>query len=77
MVGMGRRGVIFQDGREWRLSGLLYADDLVLRGESEEYLRAILGCLKVNVGKNKVMVLGGEEGLECEVCISGVRLEHV
>ena len=25
--------------------------------------------LKVNAGKSKVMVLGGEEGLECEVCI--------
>ena len=28
---MGRRGVRFlEDGREWRLPGLLYADDLVL-----------------------------------------------
>ena len=23
------------------------------------------------------MVLGGEEGLECEVCVDGIRLEHV
>ena len=31
---MGRRGVIFlEDGREWRLLGLLYADGLVLCGE--------------------------------------------
>ena len=28
--------------------------------------------LKVNAGKSKVMELGGEEGLECEV-----RLEHM
>ena len=29
-MGMGRRGVCFlKDGREWRFSGLLYADDLV------------------------------------------------
>ena len=29
-MGMGRNGVRFQEeGREWRLSGLLYADDLV------------------------------------------------
>ena len=36
-MGMGRRGVRFlEDGREWRLPGLLYADDLVLCGESEE-----------------------------------------
>ena len=36
-MGMGRRGVRFlEDGREYRLTGLLYADDLVLYGESEE-----------------------------------------
>ena len=35
-IGMGRRGVRFQEeGREWRLPGLLYADELVLCGESE------------------------------------------
>ena len=33
--------------------------------------------LKVNAGKSKVMVLGGEEGLECEVCVDGIRLEYV
>ena len=45
-------------------------------GESEEYLRVTVGrfveaCrirgLKVNAAKSKMMVLGGEEGLECEV----------
>ena len=75
-----------EEGREWRLPGLMNADDLVLCGESEEDLRAMVGCfaevcrragLKVNVGKTKVMVLGGEEGLECEVYINGIRLEHV
>ena len=31
---MGRRGVRFQEGgREWRLPGLLYADDLASSGE--------------------------------------------
>ena len=41
---MGRRGVRFRDeGREWRLTGLLYADDLFFCGESEEYLRVIVG----------------------------------
>ena len=62
-----------EEGREWRLPGLLYADDSVLSGESEEDLRAMVGhlievCrrrgLKVNAGKSNVMVLGGEEGLE-------------
>ena len=42
--GMGRSGVRFQeDGREWRLPGLLYTDDLVLFGKSEEDLRALVG----------------------------------
>ena len=49
-------------------------------------IRAIVGrfievCrrrdLKVNAGKSKVMFLGGEEGLECEVCVKGIHLEHV
>ena len=33
--------------------------------------------MKVNAGKSKVMVLGGEEGLQGEVCVDGIRLEHV
>ena len=57
-----------EDGREWRLPGLLYAEDLVLCGESEEELRAMVGrfvevCrrrrLKVNAGKSKVIFLNG------------------
>ena len=34
---------ILEDGREWRLPGLLYADDLVLCGESEEDLWVMVG----------------------------------
>ena len=69
-----------EEGREWRLPDLLYADDLVLCGESEEDLRAKVGrffdsCkrtgLKVNAGKRKVILLGGEEELECKVCVNG------
>ena len=84
---MGRRGVRFQEERrEWRLPGLLYAGDLVLCGELVEDLRAMVGrfvevcrrrCLEVNTGKSKVMVLGGEEGLECEACIDRISLEHI
>ena len=34
-MGMGRRGVRFQEqGREWRLPGPFYADELVLCDES-------------------------------------------
>ena len=47
-----------EEGREWRLPGLLYANNLVLCSESEKDLKVILGCfvqefqrrgLKVNV----------------------------
>ena len=65
----------------------MYADDLFLCGESEEDLRAMVvgrfvevyrrRGLKINAGKNKVMVMKGEEGLECEVDVDGVRLELV
>ena len=53
-----------EEGSEWRLTGLLYADDLVLCGELEEDLRLIMErfielCmrrdLKVNAGKAKVI----------------------
>ena len=86
-IRIGRRGVRFkEEGREWRLPGPLYADDLVLCGESAENLRAIVGgfvevCrrigLKGNAGKSKVMVMNGGERLECEFHVDGVRLEHV
>ena len=79
-MGMGRKGVRFQEeGTEWRLPGLLYADDLVLCSELEKDLKAIVGRfievfrrrgLKVNPGKSKVIMFGGEEGLECEVCLN-------
>ena len=32
-----------KEGREWRLSGFLYAGDLVLCGESEENLWVMVG----------------------------------
>ena len=75
-----------KEGREWELPGPLYADDLVLCGESEDALRAMMGrfievCrkrgLKVNADKNKVMVLNGDEGLECEVLVNVMRLEDM
>ena len=49
-------------------------------------LRAIVGrfaevCrnrgLKVNAGKSRVMILNGEEGLDYEVHVDGVRLKHI
>ena len=68
-MGIGRRGVRFQEeGREWRLPCFSYADGLVLCGELEEELRAMVGrfvevCrgrgLKFDAGKSKVMVMVG------------------
>ena len=65
-----------EEGREWRLLGLLYADDLVLCGESEEELREMVGrfaevCrrkgLKFNVGKARtLLLLYGEQNLNEE-----------
>ena len=54
-----------EEGREWRLPGLLYVDDLVLCEELRfaEELRLAEECrsrgLKVKSGKSKVLVLGG------------------
>ena len=68
-----RREMSFQeDEGEWRLPGLLFADDLVLCGESEEDLKVMVErfaevCrrkgLKANASKSKVMVANGEVGL--------------
>ena len=33
--------------------------------------------LKINEGKSKVMVLGGEEGLQCEVSVDRIHLKYV
>ena len=54
-------------------------------GDSEEDPRAMVArfvelCrrgLKVNAGKSKVMALGGEKGLECEICVDGIRLARL
>ena len=44
-MGMGRMGVRFmEEGGECRLPGLLYVDDMVLCGESEEDLKVMVGC---------------------------------
>ena len=75
-----------EERREWKLPGFLYADDLVLCGESEEDLMTMVGRfvkvfrgrgLKANAGKSKVTTLGGEKGLEGEARVDGIRLEHV
>ena len=41
------------------------------------FLRCVGEGLKFNAGKNKVMALGGEDGLEREVSMGGIHLEQV
>ena len=33
--------------------------------------------LKVSTDNSKSIVLDGEDGLECEVCVDGMQFEHV
>ena len=55
------------------IASLLYADDLILYGESEEGSESDSRTfckrkgLKVNPDESKVMVLGGEEVSMCEI----------
>ena len=74
-----------EEGREWRLTGLLYADDIALCGELKEDLRAVIrqffevcrrSGLKYKGGRSKMMLLNGEERLECEIYVDGVLLVH-
>src|SRR5678816_2703914 len=83
MAGNGVRMV--ENGDEWRVPYLLYADDLILCGESKETLRGLVerfgkvckrSGLKVNVYKRKVMVVS-EDSPRCEVLLDGEQLEQV
>ena len=86
-MGIGMRGIRFMEvGREWRLPGLLYTDDLILCVKLVEDLRDMVGWfievfrkrgLNVNAGKSKVMVINEEEGLECVVHVDEICLENV
>ena len=49
-----------EEGREWRLPGLSYADDLVLCGESEEDLRSMVGRF-VDVCRRRGLKVNAEE----------------
>ena len=62
----------------------LYLDNSVLCGELED-LKVMVECfvevcrrgLKSNANNSKGMVLGGEEGLKCEIHVDGTQLEQV
>ena len=48
-----------------------------VRFEEGHFVEVCRRSLKVNVGKSKVMVLNGEEGLEYKVCMDGMQLENI
>ena len=83
----GRKGVSMVSGtKEWKVTDLLYADDLVLVAESVNDLELMIGSfdkvctrrgMKVNASKSKVMVFGGEDGAICNIEMGGVCLEQV
>src|SRR5678816_4399669 len=85
-MGVAGNGVrMMENGGEWRVPYLLYADDLVLCSESEESLRGLVErfgrvckrmSLKVNVGKSKVMVVS-DDSPQCEIMLDGEQLEQV
>src|SRR5678816_4589043 len=81
----GNRVRMTENGDKWRVPYLLYADDLVLCGESEESLSGMVErfgrvCkrrgLKVNIDKSKVTVVS-EDSPQCEVMLDGEQLEQV
>ena len=76
-----------RDGREWKVEWLMFADDTVLVGDSEEKLNRLVQefgnvCqrrkLKVNEGKSKVMKVGRDGELnELNVSLNSRRMEEV
>ena len=77
--GVGRKRFL-EERREWKLSGLLYAYDLVSCSEPEENLKVMVfrkRSMKINADKNKLMVLNRKENLEIEVDVNRMQLEHV
>jgi len=88
-VRMGTRNIgvrLEVNGNEWRVSDLLYADDVVFMSETEAELRSMIECfnnvsnrrgLRVNASKSKVMVVGKGEGVVCQIDLNGQTLEQV
>ena len=87
---VGDVGATLWDARsnsEWKVEWLIFADDTVLVGDSEEKLERLVQefgsvCriwkLTVNEGKSKVMRIGkNEEENEVNVSLNGRRMEEV
>ena len=81
------RGVRLEDnGQEWSVNSLVYADDTVLMAESREGLERLVTefagvCgrrkLRVNVSKSKVMVVSKDGGYKADICLHGEKMEQV
>ena len=52
----------------------MYIDDFGF--ESEEDMRAMVGSFVEMFRRGLKVNIDGEEGLECEVCVDGIRLKH-
>ena len=72
----GEGSEIMEERRDLNLPGLLHEGFLVLCGKLEQGLKVMVerfvevckrSGLKVNGDKRKVMVLGREDGLECDI----------
>ena len=44
---------------------------------NDSFIRFAEVCRRIYAHKSKVKGLCGEKGLECEVCVDGIRLEYV
>ena len=74
---MGRIGVKFSEGRECRWLGIMggIKSIRVMIGYFVEVCKR--SDQKVNTGKMKVVVLGGEKGLVCQISEDERQLNHV
>ena len=85
--GMSNKGVQLVCGKiEWRISDLLYADDVAFVAESGSELNEMVNkfnrvCirrgLKINADKSKVLIVGGREDEGHVVSLDGKVLENV
>ena len=80
-------GVVLGEGGErWRINHIMFADDVVLMGDSDKELQEMVSkfeemCrrrkLRVNVNKSKVMRMGKRRSSPLEIKLEGGSLEEV
>ena len=70
---MGRRGVSSLEDRDCLASCMQMTWFYVVGWFAEVYRSG----LKFNAGNIKMILLKGEEGLDCEIHVDGIHLEHI